>query len=193
MIMFPCVKALHYIVEHDPSIDYSRAEALSRQEAFFDFSVQDGKVCFTMKQRHATEEDALDAVSAYIAAWEFEAGLKHGPNSFRLRFEYADIEDRNPTPGKVSLRPRPDRFHIMTGEVQVTVGKPHYPSPPPTAVMLSPDVRSMYDRYLGYREGREPLPSMTYFCLTVLEIPWGSGRGARKLAANHYRIDKTLL
>ena len=192
-MMFPCVKALHYMVEHDPSIDYSRAEPLFRQEPSFDVSVQDEKVCFTMREHHATEEEALDAVSAYIAAWEFEAGLKHGPNRFCLRFEYADIEDRDPTTGKVSLRPRPVRFHITTGKVQVTVGEPYYPSPPTTSVTLSPDVRSMYDRYRGYRQGREPLPSMAYFCLTVLEMPWGPGRGARKPAANHYRIDQTVL
>ena len=191
--MFPCVKALYYIVEHDPSIDYSRAEPLCRQEPSFDVSVEEEKVCFTMKQHHATEAEALDAVSAYIAAWEFEAGLKHGPNKFRLRLEYADIENRNPTTGKIYLRPRPVRFHVTVGEVQVTVGKPNYPSPPTTAVTLSPDVRSMYDRYLDYREDREPLPSMAYFCLTVLEMPWRSCRGARKKAAKHYRIDKTVL
>ena len=191
--MLPCVKSLHYIVEHDPSIDYSRAEPLCRQEPSFDVSVEDEKVCFTMKQHHPTEAEALDAVSAYIAAWEFEAGLKHGLNKFHLRFEYADIEDRNPNTGKVYLRARPIRVHVTMGAAQATVGEPYYPSPPTTAVTLSPDVRSMYDRYLGYREGREPLPSMAYFCLTVLEMPRRFRGGARKKAAKHYRIDKTVL
>ena len=191
--MFPCVKALYYIVEHDPSIDYSRAEPLCRQEPSFDVSVEDEKVCFTMRQHHPTEAEAQDAVSAYIAAWEFEAGLKYGPNKFHLRFEYADIEDRNPNTGKVYIRAKPIRFHVTVGEAQGTAGAPYYPSPPSTTITLSPDVRSMYDRYLGYREGREPLPSMTYFCLNILENRWRSCRGARNKAAKHYRIDKTVL
>ena len=32
---------------------------------------------------------------------------------------------------------------------------------------------------------------MVYFCLTVLEFPWGSRR--RQGAANHYGIDETVL
>ena len=189
---FPRVKALHFVVEHNRSIDYSRAEPLTRQEPTFHVSVEDEKVRFTMRDHHASEEEALDAVSEYIAAWEFEAGLKHGPDRFRLRFDYADIEDRDPSTGKVSLRPRPIRFHISVGDdVQVTLGKVRYPSPPTTALMLTPDVRSMHERYLGYRERREPLASMAYFCLTVLELPWGRRR--RKRAASHYGIDETVL
>ena len=51
----------------------------------------------------------------------------------------------------------------------------------------------MHDRYLGYRERREPLASMVYFCLTALELPWGPGRGAREPAASHYGVDETVL
>ena len=62
---------------------------------------------FTMRDHHATEEEALAAVNRYIAAWEFEAALVHGPNRFRLRFDYPDIEDWDPPTGKVFLRPKP--------------------------------------------------------------------------------------
>ena len=48
----------------------------------------------------------------------------------------------------------------------------------------------MYSRYLGYRQGREPLWSMSYFCLTVLE---GEGRKRRKAAARKYQIAKSVL
>ena len=32
---------------------------------------------------------------AYISAWEFDASLNHGPDYFRLKFDRAQIEDRN--------------------------------------------------------------------------------------------------
>jgi hypothetical protein len=44
-------------------------------------------------------------------------------------------------------------------------------------------------RYHGYRDGREPLLSMAYFCLTVLE----ANAGGRSAAARKYRIDKAVL
>ena len=117
----------------------------------------------------------------------------HGPNRFRLPFDYPDIEDRDPSTGKVFLRPKPTRFHVSVGDVQITVGEPRYPCPPTTALALTPDIRSMHDRYLGYRERREPLACMVYFCLTILELPWGPGRGAREPAASHYGVDETVL
>ena len=44
-----------------------------------------------------------------------------------------------------------------------------YPSPP-SGLKITPDVKSMYDRLMRYLSGKEPLASMAYFCLTVLEI-----------------------
>ena len=88
-------------------------------------------------------------VSAFIEAWEFEAGLKLGPNWFRLRFDYADVEDRDPTTGEVTVRPRPAKLLSVTAEMKITVGETVYPAPPTIAVTLSPDVRSMYGPVSG--------------------------------------------
>ena len=54
---------------------------------------------------------------------------------------------------------------------------------------ITPDVQSMYDRFAGYRLGKEPLASMASFCLTVLEI----STGRRQTAAEQYRIDRAVL
>lgn len=53
----------------------------------------------------------------------------------------------------------------------------------------TPDVESMYRRYLGHLEGREPLPAMAYFCLTVLE--WRGG--SRPKAAERFGISEQVL
>ena len=49
----------------------------------------------------------------------------------------------------------------------------------------------MYQRYLGHLEGREPLPGMAYFCLTVLER-MGGGRtnAARHLSVSNYVLKR---
>ena len=191
---YPRVKALHFIIEHGPSIDYSQAESFSHQERSFAVLINDRKVRFVMRKRHATETEARQAVATYIDAWEFEVGLTRGPDSFKLRFDFADIEDLDPSTGVVFLRPSPVRLHVMTGDVRVILGKRGYPAPPTSGLSISPDVRSMYQRYLGYKRQREPLPSMVYFCLTVLETSTRQHRGgARTAVANLYRIDKPVL
>ena len=190
---YPRVKALHFVIEHGPSVDYSQAEPLSLEEPSFDVVVNDRNVCFTMKAHCATESDARHAVARYIDAWEFEAGLARGPESFRLRFDVADIEDLDPSTGQTFLRPRPIRLHATTGSLEVQLQKRRYPAPPTCGLAINPDVRSMFDRYLGYRRGREHLTTMAYFCLTVLETSTGQRRDARKAASKRYGIDEQVL
>ena len=51
----------------------------------------------------------------------------------------------------------------------------------------------MFHRYAGYREGGEPLTTMAYFCLTVLEASTGERRGRRSAAAKQYCISEAVL
>lgn len=77
-----------------------------------------------------------------------------------------------------------------------------YPAPP-TGFKASPNVRTLWDRYQHYREGRESLPGMAYFCLTLLETMAGRQpedaakkrkiSNARKKAAEKYHIDENVL
>ncbi len=50
----------------------------------------------------------------------------------------------------------------------------------------------MYDRYMGYLQGREPLASTAYFCLTILERSTKKKR-CRELASEVYRIELEVL
>ncbi|MCY4501801.1 MAG: hypothetical protein OXE57_09605 [Alphaproteobacteria bacterium] len=187
--VYPRVKALHFVVEQGGSTDYSDADALSLQEPLFDIQVENLRACFTMKAHYATEAEAREVVDSYIAAWEFEAGLRHGPTAFKLRFDCADIEDRDPTTRKVFIQPKAGRIHGKLGPIQLTLGRGHYPPPPREPIAVDPTVQSMFDRYMGHRSGKEPLPGMAYFCVTVLEAAAG---GPRK-AAEHYRISQSVL
>ncbi len=68
---------------------------------------------------------------------------------------------------------------------------------------MSPDVEVMWTRWLSYRAGRESLPSLAYYCLTVAEASMVyrareagkniSYRDARREAADEYRIDLPVL
>ncbi len=162
----PHIAALIYKIEHGPSVDYRKAESIDHEEAGFRVKIVTDQVRFELKEHYATEGAARKAIEDYIRVWEFSACLENGPDCFRLNFERAWIEDRNPTPG-VKDASLTIRAGTPTVTIRATVDK-HYP-PPPSGLKITPDVQTMYDRYRGYRQGREPLTTMVYFCLTIIE------------------------
>ena len=75
---------------------------------------------------------------------------------------------------------------LASSDVHLKVTRSQYP-PPPVAFHVTPEVEVLWDRFNRYIEQKEPLLSMAYFCLTLLE------RGDRKAAAQAYNIDYSLL
>ena len=188
----PHVVALNYRIDHGDAIDYSHAEPLDREEPGFRLTVKEEKVRFELKEHYATEEQAREALAEYIRVWEFDATLEYGSSdSFRLVFENPEIVDRKPTPGRKSIAayiPAPS----ASLAVSVLTRPPAYPEPP-SDIALNPDARTMHQRYLGYRGGREPLASMANFCLTVLEASTGKRKRKRSAAARLYNVDERIL
>ena len=190
----PHVVALEYRIEHGPDIDWSRAEPLDVQDDRFDIRVENGRVRFDLKEHYATEEDARFSVEAdYIPNWEFDVGLKFGlrcgPDVFRLRFDHSEIVDRNRPPDPLSLSVR-----VSAGVPRVSADlappmPPEFPGPPRVAIRRSPDVDSMYQRFLWYLDDREPLAGMAYFCWTVLVY----GNGDRSKAARRLGVSNKVL
>lgn len=188
----PHVVALFYRVAHADSVDYSKAKPLVRDEAAFRLEVKDNQARFDMNEHYATEKEARHAVENYIRDWEFSTCLEKGPDSFRLIFERAKIEDRNSIPSVTNLNAIfiAERSTLST---KVTVRVPCYPAPPSGVNFNDPDVQKMYQRYMGYRQGNEPLASMAYFCLSYLEDSTGKNKNRRKTAAQKYQIDGAVL
>lgn len=191
----PHVAALLYRVEHGESLDYKDAEPLVLDESTFRLEVKDGQVRFELKGHYATEEEAREAIEDYIRTWEFDVCLRYGPESFRLKFQKAEIVDRNPTPGVLNIR------GSLIGKssqlsARLVLGFRSYPSPP-SDIVVTPDVQTMSDRYMNYRRKHEPLPGTAYFCLTVLENmaeeKKRDGEGKRKAASRYFQIGMGVL
>ena len=190
----PHVVALFYNVKHSASVDYSKAEPLEHEEDNFSVRIENKEVCFTMKAHYATKEEAREAVREYIDNWEFTAGLRRGPSVFKLVYGKAEIEDRRPSPappgvlsGCVELTGGLSGGIVATGRVTEP-----YPPPPAPGLTISPDVQSMYDRFMGYRSGRDRLPSMAAFCLDVLQGSTGS-KSPNKKVAEIYGIELAVI
>ena len=175
----PHVEALIYVVERDKSSDYSSAMSVERGYTTFRLKLEGGEARFELKTHYATQQQAQEAIRPFIQQWEFIASLRSGPGTFTLKFNRAEMIDCKPTPGAIAGSARTSSFHFHVGSPNnptVTVSR-QYPQPPSECRMNidNPDVQMMLHRYMGYRQGREPLPSMAYFCYDVFLNRLGDG------------------
>jgi len=109
-----------------------------------------------------------------------------------LTFKNGQVVDRRPDPDE---GPTVRLTASSSAEVTaiVAIGAERYPAPPP-GFTVSPDVETMWVRWRAYRADRESLPSMAYFCLTVVEASMGLPRqGQRSRAATTYGLRPEVL
>lgn len=187
------VEALIYRVWHGDEIDYSRAPPLEFRGAGFLGKVADSKVRFEMTEDFAEERLAREAVETFIREWEFATSIQDGPDYLNLEFLQSEIVDRKSNAGAQNLRVRASAGR-PTATMRLTVWPGSYPSPPEEVLDVDhPDVQTLYDRYRGYCQGKEPLASFANFCLTVLEFSVGQTSSRRATAAKQYGIAKGIL
>lgn len=191
----PQVVALIYDVEHGPRVGYKSTARLVCEEDKFLITIESEEVRFQLKEHHATEESARRVVEPYVQRWEFSAGLARGPRTFRLKYRKAEIRDLDPTPGVVEIRA--GSRHATRGGVEITISYDKYPPPPPE-ISISPNVQSMYDRFMKYCNRMEPLPSVAYFCVTVLDheaarLNGNGGRGSDRQTVQTFGISRNVL
>jgi hypothetical protein len=170
------VSVLNYRVRHDETVNYDEASLLEHETASFKVSVKGGEAHFEMKEHFPTAQQALEVVGPFILQWEFAAAIDRDPGEFELVFLDAVVEDRKPTPGVVDVA-RQETFEVCDSFSPVFVRG--YPEPP-TNVAVDADVEAMALHYSRYREGKETLAAMAYFCLTVLERATGAPRGGQR-------------
>ena len=193
------VKAIHYFIEHDDSVDYRDVAPLVYEDDLFRVKAEKVEVVFEPKNHYATEEEARSVVEGLVRRWEFEAALRVGSARFKLIYARVDIIDRNPPPRGVVLNPVTFHFRVSKAQARVTKVLTEYPGPPSGQALEpdDPDASYMLSRLDLYRQRREPLADVAYLCLTVLVdsasgIAGGKG-GNRKLAANYYQIERKVL
>ena len=172
----PHVDALIYVVEHDESSDYSAAKAVEIEDTKFRLRLEGNEARFEMKEHYPTWYDAQQAIQPFIQQWELRSSLQSGPGTFTLKFKRPEIIDRQPTPGVISVSALPILVNVALSKPTVKVFR-QYPQPPSERLMNmdNPDVQTILNRYMGYLEGRELLPSMAYFCCEVFVKRLGPG------------------
>jgi hypothetical protein len=180
----PHVASLAYRVLETASAAFADASEVTFQTPEFDGRLADGVLTLTPRIHFSDEAEARAISEAFVRTWEIAAGYEYGSPDFSLRFEGAEIVDRAPSPGHADIQLSE---HLSISEqVQVKVIRHTYP-PPPISFAVTPEVEVIWERFCRYVAGNEPLLSMAYFCLTLLE------RGDRRAAARQLAIDYEIL
>lgn len=189
----PHVTRLRYKVFAAEGVNYNAPPPLAFDSPFFRGTLSDNVLDCEMTQHFPNESDAREVVEDFLRSWEIDAGIKRARPELRFQFWKAEIVDLDPTPNTVrstigALGVALRGVVSVSGDLALQVNAAAYPSPPRgfTATAL---VRTLWTRYVKYQEGREPLLSMAYFCLTALE----SDAGSRVDAATKYKIHANVL
>src|SRR4029077_20727896 len=107
----------------------------------------------------------------------------------------AEIIDRTPsTPGAIRghvMVALGGAYSVATANAASHIIRRKY-TDPPVGFHLTPDAESILLRFRGYQDGREPLLSMAYFCLTVVLSAAGD-RNRLRNAAKIFGIKEDVL
>jgi hypothetical protein len=188
----PHVKTLFYRLEFDGPAMFSGTAPFKVDTAAFRVSYAGRTLAVEMIEHHATAESAHAAVQPYLRAWEIDDALTLGRPQISFRFDRAVLIDRDPpSPSEAGVPRIVETIGIASSEKfgsgTVTMSRP-FPRPP-TGFVASADVETLFERWRGFLAGREPLPGMAYFCLTVVEM-YGAQRAD---AAKHFAVARNVL
>ena len=180
------VESLTYQLETDDTVSFD-ADPVDHETDAFSLRLKEDELTVDLREHFSSVEEAQECVGPFLKAWEVKYGTQ-----FRRReisFSYKDAEVVREDTGTEEVIVEGQTLELdVSDSVEFHVEHPEYPEPP-DKFRLSADARTIWNRYEGYEEGREPLFSMGYACLEFLE-----GRaGGREEAAERYKIEYEIL
>lgn len=184
------VQRLYYDASSGEGISYRDPPPLTFSNQLGNFDLRGGKLTITPTEHFAEEDQARQAIEPFLRAWEIEKDLTSNIGTIRFKFAQAEVIDRNPPPPGTPriIRAKGSSLCVVSAKATLHVTCSEYPEPPPT-FRTTPEVEMCYRRWMGYRNGKEPLPAMAYFVLTVFE----QIAGGRDAAARVFQIDLAIL
>jgi hypothetical protein len=188
----PHVEEVHYEVGTGDGLSYSNPPAMSITNHLGRFELADGKLTIYPADHFADGTQARAVLDPFVRAWEIESDLSRNIGSIRFKYTGVRKVDRSPAPapgsGARNLSALAGEIALVGKDVSFHVTQSTYP-PPPADFRTTPEVETAYRRWRAFRERREPLPSMAYAVLTLLE----SLAGGRHEAAATFHIDRIVL
>ena len=160
--------------------------------AVFQANLDHGVLRANLRDHFATEAEARAAVEPFLVTWEIDVALTHGQREIKFAFKRSRLVDRDPPPPGVAVITGVGVSIQAGASVSATgqVIRKTYPAVPSNFIAV-PDVVTLWTRFEGFKNGREPLASMAYFCFSVLKNSYGGTDAASKgLAVDHDVLKK---
>ena len=186
----PHVTSLTYVAVSSPTDSFDRAQPIQGKIDSLQFTLEHGLLLITPSTHFPSVEKAREFVDPLLEAWQIDIYLRYGEQVLSFAYETGDLIDRNPPPPgspkivEIGMAIESDSALSITP----LVARARHPEPP-VHFRATPTTLTLWHRYQGYKQGREPLPAMAYFCLTVLE----SSAGSRKDASFAFKISRNVL
>lgn len=174
----PHVEALRYklVVLRDGVTYREGLPPVERDLDGFSIRLSHDVLTVTMHDHYPTRFDAMKAVEPYLYAWRADAALAaSGPPEFEFEYQDVTVIDRDPpdtSTGSVHVKAGVAFATAVAFSGTVAIEHGTYPVPP-DHFALDEDTEALWNRWQGYVEGSEPLQSMAYACLTMLEMHSG--------------------
>lgn len=185
----PVVESLNYILKTSDEISFDNPPILEDELPSFNIKLENGNLNVEMKDFFKTEDEARSFVEPYLKAWELDNFLTFGRKEFWFEFEKSTIIERGSKclDGSTTAYPKTSHICITGFSPKVHVTRNKYPLPS-KKLKYSPDVESLIKRFESFQSGKEPLLSMAYFCLTIIQ----SSAGNRGDAVEKYSIRRDV-
>lgn len=129
-------------------------------------------------------------LSGFSVPGRLDASLRLGYGALSFEYVTAEVIDRSPLPtGSPIVLSVHSASHLhVAGSVKLHVTRSCYP-PPPQHFQYTDDVAVLWNRFEAYREGKEPILGMAYFCLSWLERMAGDRGSVGKIL----NVDRAVL
>lgn len=184
------VESLLYRFAVSEGLSFANPPALERETEHFILRLENDELTVLMKEHYDSVGSAQAIVQPFLRNWELRFALDCDGRRL-VRFVYLDAKviDRHLEPGKTLHTVWVDAMVPIEIVAAYAITHTEYPAPPQDFI-ASPEVEVLWHRYERYVQGKEPLASMAYFCLTVVE--WSAGGGPKR-AEKKFGIDKGVL
>ncbi len=185
------VESLRYGLKMEKLVEFDDPPPLERNTSSLRLRLEGDELIVWPKVRYGAPEAAKKVVDEYVRAWEIHEALQSGRATVGFELRSARIVDRT---GSEVSEYVVSRFATLRAVRRAPERRNSYPEPP-EAFAASPDTEAMWQRYERYLEGREPLLSMAYACLSRLEFAARNapGKQARKRVERAYGIEEAVL
>lgn len=185
----PHVSAIRYHLELGKGYDYvPPTDGQSFTLGDFDFTIKGSDITVKPRIHFADRDSVRAAVEPHIRAWELEAGIRLHIPRLQIVYQGTDVIDRAPTQGVNELNVESITSAMTSDNVILIQRIAEHPPPADRDFTITPDVETMWQRYVGYLEGREPLLSMAYFCYTFL----APGKKGHIMASKRLNTEKEV-